>query len=183
VRAEPLQRLGADLIGRGLIGRRRRAPGVGFLIGVLALGIVRAVAGASNGHPVGFLVVMVIVVAVITMIYGFSGTHLTAHGQAVLAALRHRHRMLAPSLNPSVTTYGIGPAAFATALFGLGALTLIEPAFRTSEMVTAMAGTQRTAFGSTMALGSSCGSAGSGCSGGGGCGGGGGGGGGGGCGG
>ncbi|MEU5757427.1 TIGR04222 domain-containing membrane protein [Nocardia sp. NPDC047648] len=91
-----------------------------------ALGVVRIIAGAAHGNPVGVLVVLVIAQA-----FGYwlvvRKPRLTALGVRARDAAAERNRHLGPSYSPSYATYGAESAALAAAVFGIGALIALDP--------------------------------------------------------
>lgn len=91
-----------------------------------ALGVVRIIAGASHGNPVGLLVVLVIAQA-----FGYwlvvRKPRLTALGVRARDAVSERNRHLRPTNSPSYATYGAESAAVAAAVFGIGALVALDP--------------------------------------------------------
>ncbi|WP_159840511.1 TIGR04222 domain-containing membrane protein [Nocardia sp. CY41] len=91
-----------------------------------ALGVVRIIAGASHGNPVGLLVVLVIAQAFAYWLV-VRKPRLTALGVRARNAADERNRHLRPSNSPSFATYGAESAAIAAAVFGIGALSALDP--------------------------------------------------------
>ncbi|WP_028925956.1 TIGR04222 domain-containing membrane protein [Pseudonocardia acaciae] len=151
------------------------------MVAVFALGVVRLMAGASDGKPIGYLVLSLLLVGVLTVLLRAIPPRRTVLGETELARLRSEHRHLSPSMRPDWTANGAMAAALAVGAFGAGALWTADPSFA-DEVVGAKAGVGFGSSPSTWSGGSSgCGSSGGsscGGGGGGGCGGGGGGGGG-----
>ncbi|AYF76022.1 TIGR04222 domain-containing membrane protein [Nocardia yunnanensis] len=143
------------------------------LLGVLVLGFARLL--SSSGHPVGFLIVAMIVCAVFTWVVGRS-TRLTRRGREALAVTTASNRHLRPANAPAYSAYGPDSAALAVALFGGMALWGLDPALAGAAEIAAGGGSGGSSCGSDSSCGSgdsggsSCGSScGGGC--GGGCGG------------
>jgi uncharacterized protein (TIGR04222 family) len=93
---------------------RYRAAGVWFLP-LLALGVARVIAGTANGRPVGFLVALLIVSAVMAAALCLRVPRATELGRRTLGRLRSE---------TGRPTAGASPAelGMATALFGAGVL-------------------------------------------------------------
>ncbi|MEU2032530.1 TIGR04222 domain-containing membrane protein [Nocardia amamiensis] len=91
-----------------------------------ALGVVRIIAGASHGNPVGLLVVLVIAQAVCYWLV-VRKPRLTPLGVRARDAATARNRHLRPGNSPSYATYGAESAALAAAVFGIGALIVLDP--------------------------------------------------------
>jgi uncharacterized protein (TIGR04222 family) len=169
-----VDRLREDLEAAGLAttaAQRRtvRLWGVAGL-GLLAVGVLRLIAGIANDRPVGFLVLALIAVGVLSLFLLIRLRKETRTGRAALEDLRSRHAYLAPDNSPSYATYGVSGAAMGVALYGTPTLFAMDPAFA------AEADIQRVAAGSSGSGGSggyTPSSGGGSCGGGGGCGGGG----------
>ncbi|RPA57089.1 TIGR04222 domain-containing membrane protein [Gordonia oryzae] len=123
----PLRQVHSELTEAGLRHARRRAVGVAVLIPVLALGVARIVAGLAHRKPVGYLVVIVICLAAVCIWCAVHPRERTGRGDSVLTELRRRHRLLAPQYRPALATLGTHHAAVAAALYGIEALTLLDP--------------------------------------------------------
>ncbi|MFI0444998.1 TIGR04222 domain-containing membrane protein [Actinomadura sp. 6N118] len=99
-----------------------------LLWGLLAVGVARLASGISNGRPVGFLIVAVILFTLVCLGFMVVGNK-TRAGRTALEATRDRLGHLNPSANPAWATYGPSGAAFGVALFGTAALMSFDPAF------------------------------------------------------
>jgi|GEM_PF-3045100 len=165
---------------------------------LLALGVVRLVAGTGSASHRTFLelAMLLAVVATVAVALLCSPRRGRVTQPAVLRLLAKRHPELAPELRPSWRTYGPTAVALSVALFGPNAVTQADPdlidalptrTFRSHFSSGRVAGGSAAAAGGalfTTGLANGCGGGDSGCGGGcggGGCGGGGCGGGGGGC--
>lgn len=100
-----------------------------LLLAVLAVGLVRMVAGVSNGRPVGYLLVVLVLVALAALVLTVRVPVRTAAGDVALAAQRNSHQVLSPAMRPSWGAVGAGGAALSVGLFGVGALLAAEPTF------------------------------------------------------
>ncbi|TQC50275.1 TIGR04222 domain-containing membrane protein [Rhodococcus sp. WS4] len=128
----PLDQLRSTLVAQGLLtgpeqkawNRRATLP----ILVVVALGVARLVAGFAGGKPIGFLLVLVILVSASRELVRRTGRR-TRRGTAELDRLRRTHSYLAPRMRPSFTAYGPTPIALSTALFGAGAVALFSPGF------------------------------------------------------
>ncbi|MBC6465406.1 TIGR04222 domain-containing membrane protein [Actinomadura alba] len=106
---------------------RLAALPLGVLIGV---GIARIIVDAQNGEPIGFLPVLLPVVAFAALVLFFAGLpRVTRAGGDALRSARAEHAYLDPSKNPAWSVYGPHGAALGVALFGLPALLSIDPTF------------------------------------------------------
>lgn len=162
---------------------RRRYRSVGWWsIAVGGLGFARLLAGIAGAKPVGFLVVVLLVVAVVGVVQLARAPRRSRAGDRVLATLRTENTSLAPTMRPDWALYGATGAALGVALFGTSAMWASDPAFADEialQRATAGGFTGSTGYtdytGSTSCGGGSAdsGGGGSSCGGGGGCGGGG----------
>lgn len=143
-------------------------------LGLLAVGVLRLIAGLANDRPVGFLALALTAVGALSLFLLIRLRRETRTGRAALEDLRSRHAYLAPDNSPSYATYGVSGAAMGVALYGTPTLFAMDPAFA------AQADIQRVAAGSsgsggsvgyTPSGGGSCGGGSSCGGGGGGCGG------------
>lgn len=130
---EALSQLRDELVRRCLLvddrdRARYRRWGVAMLA-VFALGVVRLVAGASGGKPVGYLAFSLALVAVVTVLLWVITPERTGFGERELARLRTEHRHLSPSMRPDWAANGAMGAALAVGMFGAGALWAADPAF------------------------------------------------------
>lgn len=110
-------------------GRARHRSTAFWMLGVFVLGFVRAMADTANGHPVGFLVVAMLLAGLAFLVLALRAPERTAAGHAALAEQRSRNAALAPSTIPGWGTVGAGAAALSVGVFGVGALFAAEPAF------------------------------------------------------
>lgn len=154
--------------------RRAARRGSSLLFMLLALGVIRLVAGLSNDRPVGYLLLSLIPVGIAAALLRRVPWR-TRAADAALRDLRQRHTHLAPSSTPAYQTYGAAGAAMGVALFGTASLWVLDPGFAEQAQIQrqALSGTgTSTGGGGGSATGSGCGG-GSSCSGGSSCGGGG----------
>ncbi len=180
--ASALHRIEQRLIAAGLVLSAQRRQRIrllgGWVLLVAAFGVVRIMAGAANGRPVGFLTVAVVLVVVAGLLLVATAPRRTRAGAALLRRLAADHHLLSPSLRPDWQVYGPVGAALAVGVFGVGALWAADPAFAT-ELAAQRASSAGFLCGGSSGGGvssgdsgggSSCGGGGGGC-GGGGCGG------------
>ena len=150
--------------------RLARRGALAFFL-LLALGVARVYAGASNGKPTGFLVLLLIPVGV-TMFALLAVPKKSAAARSVLNRARRGATHLRPNQAPSWATYGPAGAALGVGLFGAASIWAADPAFAMEAEI------KRQAYSSSMYAGGDSGgggggdSGGSSCGGGGGCGGG-----------
>jgi uncharacterized protein (TIGR04222 family) len=110
--------------------RRRRIRLVGlWMLGVAALGLVRVLADIAEVRPVGLLVTALLVVTAVAVLQLTLSPRRTRRGNRALAALRDRHRALAPERAPDWHSHGPAGAALGVGLFGTGALAVSAPGF------------------------------------------------------
>lgn len=110
--------------------QRARIRRVGFwMLAVALLGLVRLLAGIAEAKPVGYLLVVLIVVAVIAAVQLAVAPRRTRLGDRTLTQLRADHHALAPSLRPDWHVYGPAGAALSIGVFGTSALWASDPAF------------------------------------------------------
>ncbi|GAB3983773.1 TIGR04222 domain-containing membrane protein [Plantactinospora veratri] len=174
-----LAALRADLTRSGLALPRstRSAARIGpvLLLGLLAVGLARLVAGLVGGQPVGYLGLGLLVLAPTSVVLLRTVPHRTRAADALLRDLRRQHQHLEPRHSPAYATYGAAGAALGIALFGTAALVEFDPAFAMeAEVQRAMSGSAAGGSGWTAANtggGDSSGGDGSGGGCGGGCGG------------
>ncbi|WBB80165.1 TIGR04222 domain-containing membrane protein [Micromonospora sp. WMMD882] len=128
-----VDQLRQDLERRGLAvpASHRRAARLGpaLLLALVAVGVLRLVAGLANDQPVGFLFVGVVGLTVVGVAQATRIPHRTHAGRAALRDLRTRYRHLAPSSTPAFSTYGAAGVGMAVALFGTATLWTLDPAF------------------------------------------------------
>jgi uncharacterized protein (TIGR04222 family) len=147
--------------------RRATARWLGAtLLALAGIGVLRMIAGMTNGRPVGYLMLSLALAVPIGLFLTVQVPWLTGAGRRAIADLRRRHGYLAPSSRPAYGTYGMTGAAMGVALFGSAALLTIDPEFAQAAEL------HRTASaGSSGAGASDSGDGGGGCGGCGGCGG------------
>ncbi|MEO3923197.1 TIGR04222 domain-containing membrane protein [Micromonosporaceae bacterium B7E4] len=165
--------LRADLARSGLAPSPSARPaariGPVLLLGLVAVGLARLVAGLAGGQPVGYLGLSLLALAPTSVVLLCAVPRRTRAANALLRDLRGQHQHLAPRHSPAYATYGAAGAALGIALFGTAALVEFDPAFAVEAEV------QRTMSGSAAGStggGSGGDSSGGDGSGGGGCGGG-----------
>ncbi len=98
------------------------------LVFVLLVGLARLVAGVQNDRPVGFLIAMLVVVAVV-LVFLLIVPEKTRSVPVVLNGARTRYSTLEPSASPDWRSHGTEAAAMAVALFGVGTLVAMDPQF------------------------------------------------------
>jgi uncharacterized protein (TIGR04222 family) len=152
-----------------LSGRRRNAMRLAALpmFVVLALGFARVVAGMQAGKPVGFVVMLTVVVGILTLPTLVVSPRSRA-GQSAMARTRAAHVRLDPRDHASAASaFGVGGAALAVGLFGAAALWSADPALAAETDLGRTGGSTESSGGDSGGGGSSC-SGGSSCGGGGG---------------
>jgi uncharacterized protein (TIGR04222 family) len=108
--------------------RRRRIRRVGFwMLAVAALGLLRVLAEVAEARPVGLLVTALLLVTATAVMQIALIPRRTRRGNRALAALRDRHRALAPEREPDWQSHGPVGAALGVGLFGTGALAASAP--------------------------------------------------------
>ena len=144
---------------------------LGALAGValFGFGFVRMVAGSSNGRPIGYLLLLMALVAVATLVL-LGVPRQTSAARALLGRLRTGSSHLRPNQSPSWQTYGPAGAALGVGLFGAAAIWAADPAFAADAEIRRQAVAGSSTGGSCSGGDSGGGSGGGGC-GGGGCGG------------
>ncbi|MGC0366708.1 uncharacterized protein (TIGR04222 family) [Rhodococcus sp. 27YEA15] len=174
-----LAQLRTTLIGEGYLQRSQRGIHASLrtlpILAVIALGIVRIIAGTTGGKPVGYLVVTVLVLALALPFLRRNGRR-TSLGDSELRRLMHENSYLSPKLRPSYTSYGPAFAGLSAALFGVGTLALIDPALAGAVSAGAAyspgaGSSSHYSCGGGSSSGGDSGGGGSSCGGGGGCGG------------
>ncbi|MGY1980381.1 TIGR04222 domain-containing membrane protein [Nocardia gipuzkoensis] len=125
-----------------------------------ALGVVRVIAGASHGNPVGLLVLLVIA-QVICYWLVVRKPRLTPLGVRARDAATARNGHLRPGNSPSYATYGAESAALAAAVFGIGALITLDPGLAQAVVPPSSSG----GGGDSGGDGGGCGGGGGGCGG------------------
>ncbi len=110
--------------------RRRRIRRVGFwMLAVAALGLLRVLADIAEARPVGLLVAALLLVTVTAVVQIGLTPRRSRRGNRALAALRDRHRALAPEREPDRQSPGPADAALGVGLFGTGALAAFASGF------------------------------------------------------
>jgi uncharacterized protein (TIGR04222 family) len=179
--ADAVRRLQSELEQAGLLvtAERLRAWRTGPLLslGLVALGVIRTIAGIANDKPVRYLVLTLSGLAVVTAVLLFRTARRTRAGDEVLTRMRNDNRHLAPAQQPAWSTYGPVAAGMGVALFGTPAIWAADPAFASASEVqrqfATANGRESGVFYTGADGGSGYGGGGGGCCGGGGCGGGG----------
>jgi len=133
-----LEELRTSLRGEGLLlapeeRRSVRAAALPLLF-VLLLGVARIVAGVQNDRPVGFLIALVVAVAIV-LAFLLHVPEETRSVPGVLAAARARHGALRPESSPDWTAYGPSAASLGVALFGIPVLLAMDPEFAAAAEV------------------------------------------------
>ncbi|WFE52825.1 TIGR04222 domain-containing membrane protein [Micromonospora sp. WMMD1155] len=175
-----LDRLRDGLEHRGLLNtdaqRARARLWTTLLIGLLGLGVFRFVSGLFNGQPVGYLLLTLVTLLIVTLVLRRAPA-LTRAGRAALRGVRREHTHLAPASAPAYATYGAAGAAMGVALYGTASLWALDPGFAEQAEIQRQAasgsGWSGGGDGSSGGGESSGSDGGSSCGGGGGCGGGG----------
>ncbi|MFI6243670.1 TIGR04222 domain-containing membrane protein [Micromonospora sp. NPDC050795] len=151
-----------------------------LLIALLGLGVLRLVSGLFSGRPVGYLLLTLVALLIVTLVLR-RVPGLTRAGRAALRSVRRQHTHLAPASAPAYATYGAAGAAMGVALYGTASLWALDPGFAEQAEIQRQAaagsgwsggsdGSSGGGDSSGSDGGSSCGGGGGGC-GGGGCGG------------
>ncbi|MEU7974617.1 TIGR04222 domain-containing membrane protein [Micromonospora sp. NPDC049089] len=151
-----------------------------LLIALLGLGVLRLVSGLFSGRPVGYLLLTLVALLIVTLVLR-RVPMLTRAGRAALRSVRRQHTHLAPASAPAYATYGAAGAAMGVALYGTASLWALDPGFAEQAEIQRQAaagsgwsggsdGSSGGGDSSGSDGGSSCGGGGGGC-GGGGCGG------------
>lgn len=124
-------RTGLESAGLAVSPAARRTARLWSLLpaGVAALGLLRMAAGAANDKPVGYLIPVVAVLAVVAVAQYLRVPAATRAGTAAVAALRRENHYLSPTQSPSYATYGAGSVAMGVALFGTASLYAADPTF------------------------------------------------------
>ena len=121
------------LVADGLLLTRERREAIRrvglWMLLVAGFGLARIVAGVANARAVGFLVVLVIGAAVISVIWFARAPERTSAAGPLLAELRGRFDTLHPTMRPDWVANGARAAAVGVAVFGVGALWASAPAF------------------------------------------------------
>jgi uncharacterized protein (TIGR04222 family) len=128
-----LRAIADGLVRDGLVrpadGRSRWTLATFPLWAVVALGVVRLIAGIGAGKPVNYLIAALVLMTVTALLLTLAYPLTTRAGRELLAEQTERYRHLDPEVSPAWDTYGPEGAALAAALFGAGALVSIDPAY------------------------------------------------------
>ncbi|MET8361497.1 TIGR04222 domain-containing membrane protein [Micromonospora sp. NPDC005171] len=108
--------------------RRRARLWTGILAALLGLGVLRLFSGLFNGRPVGYLLLTLVPLLIITLVLRRAPV-LTRAGRAALRGARREHTHLAPASAPAYATYGAAGAAMGVALYGTATLWALDPGF------------------------------------------------------
>ncbi|MDV6260481.1 TIGR04222 domain-containing membrane protein [Rhodococcoides yunnanense] len=122
--------LRSALVDEGLMHGANARPMLARMFPILfvaAVGIARIAAGIANEKPVGFLIVIVVLLHV-ALPFVIRRPRRTAPGNEALRRLRAENNYLEPRARPSFTAYGPSRAGMSAALFGAGALMVLDPA-------------------------------------------------------
>lgn len=134
-----LARLREDLARRGLAvaPERRHAARLAALalIALLAGGAARVMTGLASNRPVGILVLILLVLAVVTLVLLGYVPRRTRAARRALRELSRHYDYLAPKRYPAWATYGPTTAAMGVALFGPDALWAWDPHFAADAAV------------------------------------------------
>jgi uncharacterized protein (TIGR04222 family) len=110
--------------------RRRRIRRIGFwMLAVAVLGLLRVLADIAEARSVALLVTALLLVTATAVVQIAMTPRRTRRGNRALAALRDRHRALAPERAPDWQSHGPAGAALGIGLFGTGALAASAPGF------------------------------------------------------
>lgn len=127
-----LATLQTDLERSGLLvsaeARRASRTGALVLLGLLAIGLLRLIAGLGGGKPVGWLIVTLLALAAVTSILLLRVPRLTSAGKRALSGLRREYAHLARPYQPAWQTYDPVVPALAVGMFGAAALWSADPA-------------------------------------------------------
>lgn len=138
--------------------------------------MLRLVSGLFSGRPVGYLLLTLVALLIVTLVLR-RVPMLTRAGRAALRSVRSQHTHLAPASAPAYATYGAAGAAMGVALYGTASLWALDPGFaeqaEIQRQAAAGSGWSGGSDGSSGGGDSSGSDGGSSCGGGGGCGGGG----------
>jgi uncharacterized protein (TIGR04222 family) len=147
--------------------RPRLAISMLALIATVALGVAKIQVGLSRGRPVGILVFLVIVTAIIALGFFFARPPVTKLGKRALEQLRQENAALEATARTEPQRLATGDVALALGLFGISALAFNDDSW--TDLTTALRSSSSSSSGGSSCSSSSCGGGG-GC-GGGGCGG------------
>lgn len=121
------------LVGAGLLlsePQRRLIRATGWWMGAVAgIGLLRLLAGVADSRPVGFLVVALLGVTLVTVVLLVRAPRRSRAGDRLLARLAREHHELDPAQRPDWVAYGPATAALGVGIFGASALWASDPAF------------------------------------------------------
>ncbi|MEO3783349.1 TIGR04222 domain-containing membrane protein [Actinocorallia sp. B10E7] len=133
-----LNRLHDSLVAEGLLNGAREKKRIRLavlpLVLLLALGALRVAAGLQNDRPVGFLLLLMACVAGAALLLLGVPEH-TGAAKRMLREARDRYGALRPSSSPDWRSYGPEAAALSVAVFGVTALTVMDPDFASAAEV------------------------------------------------
>ncbi|MEU7619578.1 TIGR04222 domain-containing membrane protein [Micromonospora rifamycinica] len=167
--ARALEQLRLGLEQRGLLidadGVRALRRGRNLLLVLLALGVVRLVAGLINGRPVGWLLLALAGLGVAFALLARTPRR-TRAANVLLRRLRSSSHHLSPDSTPAYATYGAAGAAMGVALFGTASLYALDPGFAAQAEIQRQALSASSGSSYSGSSGTSCGGSTSSCSGG-----------------
>lgn len=167
--ARALEQLRLGLEQRGLLidadGVRALRRGRNLLLALLALGVVRLVAGLINGRPVGWLLLALAGLGVAFALLARTPRR-TRAANVLLRRLRSSSHHLSPDSAPAYATYGAAGAAMGVALFGTASLYALDPGFAAQAEIQRQALSASSGSSYSGSSGTSCGGSTSSCSGG-----------------
>jgi uncharacterized protein (TIGR04222 family) len=99
------------------------------LVAVVVVGLVRLAAGLMNDKPVVFLIGALAIAGVMAVNLIRKVPRTTKAGDSAVRHARRRYSHLSPASSPAWQTYGPAGAALGVGLFGLPALSSLDPAF------------------------------------------------------
>ncbi|MGU3432940.1 TIGR04222 domain-containing membrane protein [Actinomycetes bacterium M1A6_2h] len=128
----PLDQMRSELEEMGLMvdGADRRAKSASLPLTVLFfIGTARFVFGMFDGKPVIYLFIVMAILALagIPLRRFARSRRLTARGKSELARITSEYDYLSPKQRPAYSTYGAPMVGLSAALFGVGALQLLDP--------------------------------------------------------
>lgn len=107
--------------------RRSARTGTIILIGLILLGIWRAIDGSANGKPIGFLVAAIVGASIAAALLLLARPRRTRAGDKILGQVRQANAHLHTRNHPSWGTYGPDSSALAVGLYGGAVLWSIDP--------------------------------------------------------
>ncbi|WP_433125758.1 TIGR04222 domain-containing membrane protein [Micromonospora sp. CA-240977] len=99
-----------------------------ILIALLGLGVLRLFSGLFSGRPVGYLLLTLVALLIVTLVLRRAPV-LTRAGRSAVRDIRRQHTHLAPASAPAYATYGAAGAAMGVALYGTASLWALDPGF------------------------------------------------------